>query len=295
MMANDWFRFKQFMIRQDQCAMKVGTDGVILGAWTAVGVDGKLPGETGPSAANQLSFAGEQEHPADHRLPPVAESACISEEPGIHRGMSRLKAGKVTRALDIGTGTGLLALMLAQRLEYLEIDAIELDPAAAEQAAANVAASDFADRIRVQQADFREFHPGGVVLYDLVICNPPYFSHSQKAAGASRRLARHSDTLELETLFGGTVRVLSQAGSLSIIIPSDQFSGAKALAGMHGLFPARILEVRPVPGAPPRRHCIQFTRAHVTPAVQSIVIEEHGRHGYSADYRELTKTFYLDL
>lgn len=250
------------MIRQERCAMKVGTDGVILGAWTSARMPGKNPGTPGmiPGADNDAGAPG-------------------------------MKG----RALDVGTGTGLLALMLAQRWPELEIDAIELDAAAAQQAAENVAASDFGSRIRVQHADFRDFDPGPGVNYDLVICNPPYFNRSRKAAGAGRSMARHSDTLDLERLFSGAVKILNATGTLSIIFPSDQFVSARELAGKHGLFPARILEIRPVPGAAPMRHCVQFWRRKGTPAMRSIVIEDHGRHGYSDAYRELTKAFYLDL
>ena len=238
MMANQWFRFKQFTIRQDQCAMKVGTDGVILGAWTDI------------------------------------------EDAG--------------RALDIGTGTGLLALMLAQRSQKLIIDAIEIDPAAARQAAENVAGSVYAERISVRESDFRDFDPEAGVQYDLVICNPPYFNRSFKAAGNGRTLARHSDTLDLEVLFGRAARLLRPTGRISMILPSDQVESAKEIAGMQHFYPERILGIRPVPGAAPKRYCLAFTRKKSTPEVRSLVIEEHGRHGYSDAYRELTRDFYLD-
>jgi len=236
-MANQWFRCKQFMIRQDQCAMKVGTDGVILGAWTAV------------------------------------EGASL--------------------ALDIGTGTGLLALMLAQRSPGLMIDAIEIDPAAREQAAGNVKDSVFAGRIRVLQADFRSFQPANGTSYDLVICNPPYFNRAFKASGAGRTLARHADALDLGGIFSRADQMVSEKGRISIIIPSDQVPGALKIAGKQGFYPERILEVHPVPGAAPKRHCLEFTRSSSSPRVCSLVIEEHGRHGYSDAYRELTKDFYL--
>jgi tRNA1Val (adenine37-N6)-methyltransferase len=238
-MANQWFRFKQFTIRQDQCAMKVGTDGVILGAWTAV------------------------------------EGA--------------------ERALDIGTGTGLLALMLAQRSAELTIDAIEIDPAAAGQAAANVAASLYAGRIRVRQCDFRTFDVGAGGSYDLVICNPPFFNKSFKPGEITRTLARHTDTLDLPLLFSGAAGLLSQQGRISIILPSGQASYANDLARQHGFYPARIMEIFSVPSSAPRRHCMEFSRVNLAPVLQSIVIEEQGRHGYSDAYRELTRDFYLGM
>lgn len=236
-MANQWFRCKQFLIRQDQCAMKVGTDGVILGAWTTV------------------------------------EGAAL--------------------ALDIGTGTGLLALMLAQRSPDIMIDAIEIDPAAMAQAAGNVKDSVFAGRIRVLQADFQSFQPASGTSYDLVICNPPYFNRAFKAAGAGRNLARHTDALDLAGIFNRADQLVDEKGRISIIVPSDQAPGAMEIAGEQGFYPERILEVHPVPGAAPKRHCLEFTRRSTSPHVCSLVIEEHGRHGYSDAYRELTKDFYL--
>ncbi|MDF1571741.1 MAG: methyltransferase [Bacteroidales bacterium] len=238
-MGNQWFRCKQFLIRQDQCAMKVGTDGVILGAWTEV-----------------------------------------------------VGAG---RALDIGTGTGLLALMLAQRSQKLIIDAIEIDLAAARQAAENVAGSVFSEKISVQASDFRDFDPEAGVQYDLVICNPPYFNRAFKAAGTGRTLARHTDALDLAGIFSRADQLVREKGRISIIVPSDQAPGALEIAGVQGFYPERILKVHPVPGAAPKRHCLEFTRSNATPRVNSLVIEAHGRHGYSDAYRELTKDFYLDM
>jgi tRNA1Val (adenine37-N6)-methyltransferase len=236
-MANQWFRFKQFTIRQDQCAMKVGTDGVILGAWTGL--------------------------------------------------------KDTASALDIGTGTGLLAMMLAQRSAGLMIDAIEIDPSAALQAAKNVADSVFAGRIRVQHADFRKFAPKPGNSYDLVICNPPYFDSSYKSGRASRTLARHADTLNPGMLFSGAATLLNERGRISIILPSGQAASAIEHAGLHGLFPGRMLEVIPVPGAAPKRLCLEFSRVNAAPATQSLVVESGGRHGYSDAYRALTKDFYL--
>lgn len=261
--------------------MKVGTDGVILGAWTEVGSPGK-PMEERDSARKVPESSPREKSPSTEK-PNIIPAA-----PGNH-------PEEVWRALDVGTGTGLLALMLAQRSDRLLIDAIEIDPAAAQQAAENVAGSVFADRIRVQQGDFRDFDPGPEVHYDLVICNPPYFSHSRKTADTGRNLARHSDSLDLARLFSGAAKLLSKYGKISIIVPSDQASSAKDLAGSHGLFPERILEVMPVPGAVPKRHCLQFSRSRRTPVAASIVIEEYGRQGYSDAYRALTKDFYLEM
>lgn len=236
-MSNQWFKFKQFTIRQDRCAMKVGTDGVILGAWTAI--DG------------------------------------------------------AERVLDIGTGTGLLALMLAQRSEMPTIDALELDRDAAMQAEQNVAGSKFHDRITVINEDFRTYDPGKDVLYDLVICNPPYFIASKKPFNRERSLARHADTLGLNNLFTGSAELLSMLGRLSIIVPAEGYAGAVEEAGQAGLHPARILYVHPLPGADPKRVCIEFSRRAQSPVTGNIVLETGQRHAWTEDYRLLTRDFYL--
>jgi tRNA1Val (adenine37-N6)-methyltransferase len=238
-MSNQWFKFKQFTISQDRCAMKVGTDGVILGAWTAI--DG------------------------------------------------------AARALDIGTGTGLLALMLAQRSELLTIDALELDRDTALQAAQNVAGSRFHDRITVINEDFRTYDPGEDVLYDLLICNPPYFIASKKPFNRERSLARHTDTLGLNDLFTGSAELLSMHGRLSIIVPAEGYAGAVEEAGQAGLHPARMLYVHPLPGANPKRVCIEFHRKEQALATERIVLETGQRHAWTEDYRLLTKEFYLAL
>ena len=158
------FDFKQFSVEQSGAAMKVGTDGVLLGAWVA------LPDEGGA-------------------------------------------------VLDIGTGTGLLALMVAQRSAESRIVAVEIEPQAAEQAAANVAASRWSERIEVVCADVRDYSPSGT--FDLIISNPPYFSASLHSPDAARNLARHSDTLSLGALASAAVRMLSPRGRLAVVLPAD--------------------------------------------------------------------------
>jgi tRNA1Val (adenine37-N6)-methyltransferase len=236
-MSNQWFRFKQFEIRQDRCAMKVGTDGVILGAWAAI--DG------------------------------------------------------AARALDIGTGTGLLALMLAQRSETLIIDALELDRDAALQAAQNVAGSRFHNRITLLNEDFRAYNPLKGGFYDLVICNPPYFIASKRPSNRERSLARHADTLSLNDLFTGSARLLNMGGRLCIIVPAESYGKAVEEAGRAGLHPLSVLYVHPLPGVDPKRVCIEFSRRVQVPVTGNIFVETGQRHTYTEDYRQLTKDFYL--
>lgn len=239
-MGNQWFRFKQFEIQQDQCAMKVGTDGVILGAWADV--------------------------------------------------------SKSCRALDVGTGTGLLALMLAQRNPGLQIDAIEIERNSAQQAASNCRRSKFADRITVYNTSFSEFckdQPGNT--YDLIICNPPFFSDSYRASGEARSLARHDDTLTITEILEGSGKLLKETGVISLILPAETAEAAITHATEFGLYPGRELQVKPTLLKDVKRTCIEFGYCISARASEMLVIEEAGRHRYSEAYRSLTKEFYLEV
>jgi tRNA1Val (adenine37-N6)-methyltransferase len=236
-MANQWFKFKKFIIHQDQCAMKVGTDGVILGEWV------------------------------------------------------NIKGAK--RILDIGTGTGLIALMLAQRNSSVEIDAIEIDPDAANQAAHNVAGSPYNSRIKIMEMDFRMYCKENPSIYDLIVCNPPYFSDSFKSTDKKRSIARHSDTLQISDLIRGVKFLLKPSGHFGIIIPQDQKKSFVDMAHEHDLFLNRLIEIRPIPGKEAKRYCLELSNRKTEIKQETLIIEAEGRHNYSKEYIELTKDFYL--
>ncbi len=221
-MGNQWFRFKQFEIQQDSCAMKVGTDGVILGAWT--------------------------------------------------------KVEKAVRALDIGTGTGLLALMLAQRDPAIIVDAIEIEKESASQAAFNFEHSKFSDRLKAFEISFMDFCREPISSqYDLIICNPPYFSDSYRAPDPGRSLARHDDSLSLEDLFEGSVSLLAPGGTLSIVLPSDLAENCMDLAMTYSLYPRRLLHIKPTPTKEEKRTCLELRSGSIPVIHETLVIEE-GRH-----------------
>ncbi|MBN1132511.1 MAG: methyltransferase [Bacteroidales bacterium] len=237
-MPNSWFRFKQFTIEQDSCAMKVGTDGVILGAWTNT-------------------------------------EGCRT-------------------ALDIGTGTGLLALMLAQKSSMLNIVAIEIDPRAASQAAANAENSKFKDRITVLHCSLGDLpvsNPAG--RYDLIICNPPYFTASMRNISKERTIARHDDALALPELVHSVSRLLFGKGRFYLILPVQSRDILEGLIGLYGLCINRILEIFPTPEKEAVRMCFEISRNHSVRKHEKLIIETGGRHHYSTEYRELTGDFYL--
>ena len=243
-MTSEGFQFKQFFVRHDHCAMKVGTDGVLLGAW--------------------------------------AEPA-VSIQPSAFR------------ILDVGTGSGLVALMLAQRFPDAPIDAIDIDEAAVEQAAENFAASPWSDCLHAFHARLQDWQSHSVP--SLIVSNPPYFQNSLKNPDKGRELARHTDTLSYEELLYHSARLLSEHGRLAIILPAEAEQEIRTLAAQHSLFTTRVTRVYSKETKPARRVLLQFEKSDyrdtdISIAEDSLVLED-GKGGRSAAYREITKDFYL--
>ncbi len=230
------FTFKQFAIKQQRSAMKVGTDGVLLGSWV--------------------------QHPS------VCENI-----------------------LDIGTGTGLLALMLAQRFR-LPIDAVEIDVDAALEATENVQNSPFSDYITVVNSDIRLFET--TKKYDLIVCNPPFFVNSMRCPNEKRSQARHSDKLTFEILLSATECLLATNGFLSVIYPINEANLFMELAKSKGLNCVRELIVCPMPRHVPKRKLMTFSFQKLPCISESLVIEQT-RHCYTDEYKFLTKDFYLNF
>jgi tRNA1Val (adenine37-N6)-methyltransferase len=242
-MPNDYFRFMRFTVSQDRTAMKVGTDGVLLGAWC--GIDG------------------------------------------------------VSRALDVGTGTGLIALMIAQR-SGAHIDAVEIDDDAFSQARNNFSASPWGDRIGAFNAPFQEFARTAAERYDLIVSNPPYFTNSLLPESESRARARHADTLPLEEFFPHAAALLSPAGRIALILPHNSEEHALRAARASLLYPSRTRNVRTREDRDFFRILIEFSateRATADELVEldepPLTIEGDSAGQYSDEYRSLTDDFYL--
>lgn len=235
-MANNYFKFKQFTIFQDRCAMKVGTDGVLLGAW------------------------------AD------CENA--------------------KTILDIGTGTGLIALMLAQR-SLAHIDAIEIDQSASEQASENVTKSPWESRISVINKSLQQFTEQIDKKYDLIVSNPPFFQNSLYAPDQNRTNARHNASLEYEDILDASLKLLSNNGTLSLVLPYLEGAMFIVKAAGKGLYCVRQTNVLPNPGKTPKRLLLEFTKIKKPLVEQEIIIELNKRHEYSDAYKNLTRDFYL--
>ena len=239
-MPNSNFQFKQFNISQDKTAMKVGTDGVLLGTWA------KLP-----------SYG---------------------------------------LALDVGTGTGLIALMMAQRNPILIIQALEIEGDAAAQAIQNVGNCPWSDRISVVHDSFQNFISEGKNCFDLIITNPPFFRNSVKSNHEPRSKARHADVLPLETIIVGAKQLLKPEGTLAIVLPVAEHAAFSEIAQEFGFYENRRLIVFPTLAKPAARVLSQwgFLRIDET-EITEVVIEPLHRHQYSADYITLTKDFYLKM
>ncbi len=235
-MANQTFAFKQFKINQDKCAMKVGTDAVLLGSWV--------------NTAN-----------AKH-------------------------------ILDIGTGTGIIALMLAQK-SGAKIDAIDIDNNAFIQATENVNESNWKDRIDVQNISLQNFVNESTRKYDLIVSNPPYFVDSSKASEESRTNARHTDQLPYDALLNGVLQLLSPTGKFYVILPTKESELFRDLTQENKLFLTKLTRVVTRADKPEKRWLMRFEFTPRTFSESSITIEKDERHSYTDEYKELTKDYYL--
>lgn len=238
-MANPYFRFKKFTVYHDKCAMKVGTDAVLLGAWA------------------DTSFC--------------------------------------RNILDIGTGTGIIALMLAQRSQAT-VEAIDIDKEACVQAAENAAASPYTERIKVVHASCADFAASNQQKrYDLIVSNPPYFINSLKCPDNKRTVARHTDTLLLSDLIREAQTLLSPSGRIALVLPYEQLEEVKALASANHLYICRQTDVIPTPGAAPKRLLMELSAAEENIKNRDTLTIEEARHQYTPEYITLTKEFYLKM
>ena len=233
------FQFKQFSVAQDRCEMKVGTDAVLLGAWSAL----------------------------DHMPNTI---------------------------LDIGSGTGILALIMAQRSTAELIDALEIDADAYEQCVHNFETSDWGDRLFCYHASLDEFVDEIEDTYDLIISNPPFYTDHFKSRNEARNKARFEDALPFEELLTSVSKLLSVTGQLNVIIPFSEEINFISLAKNVDLYPIRILRVRGQEESPVKRSLISFTFQENKIEVSELTIEIT-RHHYTHDYINLTKDFYLKL
>ena len=235
-MANNYFQFRQFVVRQERCAMKVGTDGTLLGAWAQAPM--------GPC-----------------------------------------------RVLDIGTGSGLIALMMAQRFPEASVVGIDIDPEAVAQARENAMESPFAARISISETDVVSMESPD--LFDAIVCNPPYFVDSLTCPDAQRTTARHTVSLSYESLMKAAFRLLKTAGFFSVVIPVESRSAIEAQAALQGFFITRVCLVRTTPKKQPKRCLMEFRKSPSSMIDTTEGIIETQPKVRSPWYQQLTNEFYI--
>ena len=237
-MPKDQFHFQQFTIRQDRCLMKVGTDGVLLGAWTPV--EG------------------------------------------------------VRTILDIGTGTGLIALMLAQRAPGALIHGVELDAPSAEQAAENATASPWSDRVTIIPQGIQDYALHATTRYDLIVSNPPFFYGGLKSPKVERNRVRHAETLTFGELVKAVVHLLAPDGRFCVILPQAEGRAFQEIALSFGLFPTWIREVCGRPGKPVERLLLQFEQESRPVFRESgLIIQGEVPGVWTDSFKALTGGYYL--
>lgn len=196
--------------------------------------------------------------------------------------------------LDIGTGTGIIALMLAQRSEAEVIDALELDEDAYEQATDNFENSSWADRLFCYHTHLYEFATEMDDTYDLITCNPPFFGHSQKTEDSARNQARFEDAMPFELLAGAAQRLLNPDGIFAVILPFSRKAEFLSLAAKAHLSPVKVTNVRGQAGNDFKRVLIALT-TEASEIEENELTIENSRHNYTAEYIELVKEFYLKM
>lgn len=196
-----------------------------------------------------------------------------------------------TRILDIGTGTGVIALMLAQRTaDTVIIDGIEIQPTDAARARDNAEQSKWKHRIQITQASLQAFDS---TQYDLIVTNPPFFINSLKPSSDGRTMVRHTDSLSFDDLIRHTNRLLSDTGVFALILPPKEAALFRIKANLAGLYPSRQCEVRSRPGKAVERVMIEFQRVPCPVKNQTLVLHEDGTQR-SPEYHDLTREFYLE-
>ena len=197
----------------------------------------------------------------------------------------------VRSVLEIGAGTGLITLMLAQRCEA-DITTIEPDYESYIQTCENVRQSAWQSRIKVINTDLQSFDPG-LLKFDLIVTNPPFFNESLKSPDPRKSAARHNDSLTSVEILEGVSKLLKENGHLQLILPYVEGNIFIAQAIKYGLFCNSILKIKPLPTAEIRRLILKFSRIQEKPVESFLTIEHGKRHEYTQEYINLTQDFYL--
>lgn len=236
-MSNPYFRFKQFTIYQDRTAMKISTDGIVLGA-------------------------------------------CC-------------EFGKAKKVLDIGTGTGLLSLMAAQKSQA-DITAVEINQDAYNQAIENVEKSKFASRIKVVNGDFIKLFSDSAEHFDYIVSNPPFFRNSLKSSSQGRSIARHEDSLPFEKFVPTVARLLTSGGTFSVILPESERLYFNRLCIANGMHICGKTIVKSFDNSDPLRVILHFSKSFL-PMKQEVLVIYSSQNVYTQQFKNLVKDFYINV
>ena len=206
---------------------------------------------------------------------------------------SWVPCGNETRILDIGTGSGILALMMAQRNTDIAIDAVEIDHDASMLAELNVQLSPWPDQVHIFNITIQEFSLANKHNYSLIICNPPFFTDSLKAPDMARSTARHNDTLPVKDLLYCTSNLLTESGKAAFIIPADAYENWKNEAANHNLYPTHTTWVKSADNHNPHRVMIVLSQKKQSEIIDNQISIYSSKNIYSSEYKELTGDFYL--
>ena len=199
--------------------------------------------------------------------------------------------------LDVGAGTGIISLMMAQRIDAMTIDAVEIDEKAYEQCVENFELSDWADRLFCYNASFEEFAQElfeEEETYDLVISNPPFYADAFETDNESRNKARFTSSLTFQNLIVGVSKILSKTGAFSVIIPFKEEQEFVEIANQNGLFLNKVCRVKGTATSEIKRSLLTFSFQEKTIEEEELIIEI-SRHQYTEKYINLTKDFYLKM
>ncbi len=196
------------------------------------------------------------------------------------------------KIFDIGTGTGVLALMAAQRFTNAEVTGIEIVKEAADEAAENFKNSPWANRLKIIIADFKEYAKRSKEKFDLIISNPPYFENQLRSPDKKKSLVRHTDQLSYEDLFSSAKKIMNQAGKFCLILPANIFDKISKIAEKNNFFISKIVKIYPKPNKDFNRLLLEFSQKQTDLQVDTLTIRNED-NSYTAEYLRLTKDFYL--
>ena len=233
------FLFKQFKVYQDKCTMKIGTDGVLLGAWADV--------------------------------------------------------SNAAYALDIGTGTGVIAIMLGQRTKEAIIHAVEIEDASFQQARENMKAVPWSDRLEIFHTPIQSFQPKEPERYDLIVSNPPFFSGGTFSHNQHRNQVRHTIKMPHGDLLTAARNFLTPSGRFCVVLPHIEGLRFQELAESYHLFCTKVTEVRPRAHKPVERLVLQFERRQAPVRRDELILQEEKGEEWTKDYKDLTREFYLKI